>query len=182
MRRCVCSIVDSADPEFFIAHADVELIRGLPDRRHVAARRALAVQRRDGTVPDPAEGHDRRHRGHRPRRRLRVRDGVRHALRRARQSGARPSRGGGRHHPRRRRDTATSSPGRSRASTGSDPRLSWTSTRRPPQRGATSTARCPPTSCAASSTSSPRASRRARSTAIARAKRAVDAALDGGPI
>jgi enoyl-CoA hydratase/carnithine racemase len=51
-------VVDSADPEFFIAHADVGLIRDLP----------ADVQRRDGKVPGPAAGHDRRHRGHRARR------------------------------------------------------------------------------------------------------------------
>ena len=39
-------IVDSADPEFFIAHADVELIQGLPTDDTLAARRAVAVPRR----------------------------------------------------------------------------------------------------------------------------------------
>ncbi len=77
-------IVDSADPEFFIAHADISLIEHLPPddtglHDELSFFHALTEQR-----PDPAEGHHRRHRGCLPRRRLRVRDGVRHALRRAR--------------------------------------------------------------------------------------------------
>ena len=47
-------IVDSADPEFFIAHADVELIPGLPTDDTSLHDELSAVPCRDGSVPDPA--------------------------------------------------------------------------------------------------------------------------------
>ena len=59
-----------------------------------------------------------------PRRRLRVRDGVRHALRRARHNGrfGHPE-VADRHHPRRRRNAAPATAGRQGARTRGDPRL-----------------------------------------------------------
>ena len=50
----MCSIVDSADPEFFIAHADVGLIRGLPaddTSLHDALSLFNAVMERFRTLP-----------------------------------------------------------------------------------------------------------------------------------
>ena len=77
-------ILDSADPEFFIAHADVELIIGLPTddtSLHDELSMFHAFTEKIRTLPS---GDHRRHRGHLPRRRKRTRDGLRHALRRAR--------------------------------------------------------------------------------------------------
>ena len=93
------------------------------------------------------------------------------------QGALRPTRGGGRDHPWRRRHATAPPAGRPGARAGSHPRRHGRRRRDRREPGATSTARCPPTSCASSSTSWPPASRRLRVEAIARAKRAVDAAL-----
>ncbi len=155
-------VVDSADPEFFIAHADVGLIRDLPAddlSLHDTLSPFNAVMERFRALPKATiaviEGT--------------ARGGgcefamafdMRYAALGTTVLG--PSRGGRRHHPRRRRYTATSSLDRSRTSTGSDPRLSGHRRRDRCSVGLSSTARCPPTNCDGSSTSSPNASRHAR--------------------
>ena len=52
-------VIRSADPEFFIAHADLALIQALPRDRHRAARRARVHPRVHGAVAHAAAGDDR---------------------------------------------------------------------------------------------------------------------------
>ena len=59
-------VVDSANPDFFIAHADVGLILQLPQEEQAEADRAAAVHGHDRPLPDHAQGVDRGHRGPMP--------------------------------------------------------------------------------------------------------------------
>ena len=105
-------VVDSADPEFFIAHADVGLILAVPHEAPAAEGRGSGSSTRRRPVPHDAEGDHRCRRGPGARRRERIRVVVRHALRGDRPRRVRPAGGRAGHHPRRQRDPAAAAPRR----------------------------------------------------------------------
>lgn len=151
---------------------------GSPDRRHRTARRAQPLPRRHGRFSHSAQGHHRRHRRDLPRRRQRVGGGIRHALRRARQSGVRPAGGRARHHPRRRRHAAPAPADRPRPGPRGDPRRHG---RRRGDRGSLGVRRprASPDQLRRFVDKLARRIAAAPATAIAAAKRAVDAAGSG---
>ena len=92
-------VFDSADPDFFIAHADVEMIAQLPKDAEPPTELNIfnILIERFRTMPKATIG---KIEGRRARWRQRVSARARHALRRTRQSGARSARGGSGHHSR----------------------------------------------------------------------------------
>ena len=150
---------------------------GAPHRRHVAAHRARAVPRHGRPVPHHAQGHDRDHRRHLPRRR-RASSPCRSTCASPRSAGPCspnpkcrvgiiPGGGGTQRLP-----ASSAAAARSKSCSAAP-----TSTPPPPSNGATSTERYPTASSARSSRHSPPASPPSPPRPIARAKAAVDAAL-----
>ena len=77
-------VLRSADPEFFIAHADLDLIKALPRDPQPVPDRARLLPRARRALAHAAAGDDRPDRGPCPRRRQRARALARPALRRDR--------------------------------------------------------------------------------------------------
>ena len=128
--------------------------RRVPGGGGEADRRAVDRAAVSPSQREPAR-HDRADRGSRPRRRQRVRAGVRHALRRARVGDLQPVRAGVRSDPRRRRRPAPHAPHGPRPGARGHVERATTTTRSWPNGTAGSTARCPPTSSTISSGRSP---------------------------
>ena len=77
-------VFQSANPDYFIAHADVSLIQRLPSEVPPKSDELHVLPPDGGALPHAAVRDDRRDRGSRARRRQRVPALARHALRRAR--------------------------------------------------------------------------------------------------
>src|SRR3954471_12227075 len=86
-------VVDSANPDFFIAHADVKLILQLPSEPQPPPTELPLFTAMVDRFRTDAEGDDRRHRGALSRRRQRARPRHGPALRRPGPGAARPARG-----------------------------------------------------------------------------------------
>ena len=129
-------VFQSANPDFFIAHADVALIQTLPtdappksDRLgffHAGVERLRTMPKATiAKIAGIARGGG-----------SELALSLRHALRRARPLRARAARGRARHHPGRQRHAAPAAPRRPRARARDRPRLRRRARRRSPSAGA----------------------------------------------
>ena len=91
-------VFSSADPDFFIAHADGADILSLPEDLSPPLDEIVGFHRLDGTMADLFQADDRAAGGPHAWRWGRVRDVSRHAFRCDRQDGALPAGDGGRDH------------------------------------------------------------------------------------